>query len=261
MIFVSQEEYEKNEHEFHIGFNYKNVRIEIHKYITDDYSERHELQSVFDSALDNITYISYENHTIPSLSPAHQAVSLLSHMIRHIRDNEFIFRMFVDWVCFVEKTSKPIWEETVYPLLKLSKLNTFADALNKTASIYLKLNLSDKIYTNVDDELCGLIIEEFFAGNRLFNSRSTSMNIAAIMAKRRHEGNRLDGFIGAINDIARAKYSIARYSFLLPLLWIYIPVKYIFNTIIGKRKAVNFKTIQRASERKTKIFEATQIKL
>ena len=262
MLFVSQEEFENNKHDFHIGFNYKNVRIEIHKYITDDYIDRKEIRSAFDGALDNIAIKTYENYKIPALSDSHQAVSLLSHMTRHIRDNEFVFRMFLDWVCFVKKTPQNVWTQDVYPTLKLAGFHFFADALNKTAAIYLKLDLSDKVCSAVNDEVCSLIIEEFLGGNRHSVSEPTNINLAAIMAKRRGQfKNKIGAFFDAINFIARDKYATARHKLILPFFWVYIPVKYMLNVILGKRKPLDFKAIEAVSERKTKIFDATQIRL
>ncbi len=255
LLFISEEEFNLNKHSFHMGFYYKNVKVEIHKSITEPTIDP-KLYSLLSNALDNTQIKNCDVYKIPVLTEPYQALSLLTHMIRHFRDNEFVFRMFCDWVCFVKSISDDEWFKSVYPMIKQAHLDKFADALNKTATIYLEAEDDLKGSGYVDETICLYMIEEFISVNKARTQNGTTDNLGTLLSRyRKEKKNIVSAYISVVNYIAKNKYALGKYKIMIPFFCIWLPLKYILNVIVGKRDRIDIKKMRKVIRQRKIIFE------
>ena len=259
LLFASQKVIDDNLHDFHVGFDYKNIRIEIHKQITESKALVCEFLK---DAMEHIELKSCEGFCVPVLSVEYQAISLLEHMLRHFRDNEFVFRMFCDWVCFVENIPIDIWNDKICPILEKTNLVKFSDALNKCAGVYLGLDLQPKVKNEVDDDICEIMTDEFLSTSKASLSVGINANLGAFFSsKKASSHNKIFRWFMLMNEIARRKYRLARNRFFLPVFWIYIPIKYLLNLIAGKSKIVKLDVVSDLESRRKRVYEELNIKM
>ena len=95
LLFVNETEFSANKHDFHLSFNYKNVVVELHRQVTR-YNSGSEQQHLFFDCMDNIQIRKCDEFEIPVLSEKYQAISLLTHMIRHFSEKCLQFPKKVD---------------------------------------------------------------------------------------------------------------------------------------------------------------------
>lgn len=259
LLFVSQEEFSQNEHSFHFGFNYKNVSVEIHKSFTEYSQDDEAVNKIVADAIEHICIKRHDNFDIPMLSEPYQAISLLTHMARHFKENKFVFRMFCDWVCFVRNLSDECWQKDVYHLIESFGLSLFSDALNKSAMLYLGFDMKSKVSSNIDDKTCEIMIEEFLSVDKSASVDGIDANIGTLLSTRYSDNNILTAYFASVNSIARRKYALGKYKIFQPFFLLWIPVKYMFNIVIGRRKKLNFKKINNTVTRRKTLLDNLKI--
>ncbi len=262
LLFVSKTEFENNNHSFHFGFDFKNVRIEIHRSVLENKDKNLQLCEYLSDAINNTETKKCDTFDVPVLNHKFQALSLLSHMIRHFRDNEFVFRMFCDWTCFVNSISGEDWLNDICPALKETNLMMFANALNKVAIVYLGFDFKQKLTQDIDDDFCELLMEEFLKENKIMNNDSIDGNLASLFSKKSIKTkSRLLQPLFVINEIAKQRYKLAKSSIFLPLFWLYIPLRYCFLILVRKRKTLDFDVISSSSKRRQEIYKNLNLEL
>ena len=259
LLFVSKEKFENNKHDFHVSFQYKNVDVEIHKQVTR-YNDGSVYQTLFDDCMKQIKFKKCDEFDIPVLSEKHQAISLLTHMIRHFSENKFVFRMFCDWVCFADSISEKSWHKDVYPFIEEAGLSLYADALNKSSMIYLGFDMQAKLVHEIDYETCEILMEEFASKHKSSTTDGMDVNLGTVFSYSGFgEKNFLCTYISSVNYIARTKYSLGKYKIFWPLFWVWLPAKYVFNILIGKRKRLDLKKISDTAVRRKKLIDNLEL--
>lgn len=257
LLFLSQKVIDDNRHDFHVGFDYKNIRVEIHKQITES---KVPVSEFLKDAMEHIELKNCEGFCVPVLSVEYQAISLLEHMLRHFRDNQFVFRMFCDWVCFAKNIPLDIWNDKICPVLKKTNLIKFADALTVSIGLYMDLDLRTKIINEVDNEICKIMIDEFLSVDKSNMTTGINANIGAFFSSTRVSShNKIVKWFMLMNEIARRKYRLARYRFFLPVFWLYIPAGYFFNLFAGNREPINLQSVFGFESRREKMYKELDI--
>ncbi len=259
LLFVNESDFIANKHDFHLSFDYKNIVVELHRQVTR-YNSGDKYRALLIDCMDNIQARTCDEFEVPVLSNKHQAISLLSHMIRHFSENKFVFRMYCDWVCFVNSISLDSWNSEVYPYIKDAGLSLFADALNKSAMMFLGIDTQTKVVNNIDDATCHILIEEFVSADKSATADGMDVNLGTVFS---HHGigkkNIFLVYISSVNYIVKHKYSLGRFVFLRPMFWIWLPIKYIFNVIIGRRKRLDFQKIRDITKRREILFNSLKL--
>lgn len=259
LLFASQKEFIQNKHGFHFGFTYKNVSVEIHKSFTEYSQDNEDVNKIVTDAIEHICIKKHDNFTIPVLSEPYQAISLLTHMARHFKENKFVFRMFCDWVCFVKSLSDEYWQKDVYPLVEKCGLSLFSDALNKSAMMYLGFDMKSKVFNDIDDKTCEIMIEEFLSVDKNSSVDGIDANLGTLLSTQYSDNNILTAYFASVNSIARRKYALGKYKIFQPFFLLWIPVKYMFNIVIGRRKKLNFKKINNTVTRRKILLDNLKI--
>lgn len=278
-ILVKEEDYERTvdllcgvdyedesyeDHKFHYKYTVNGVAVEIHKYVTeytDDEYGKHIALSM-EKALDNIVEKRIEDFVFPSLNDEFLAVTLLLHKQRHFFENRMPLRMLCDWAMFVKSVDTQKWNDVVYPFVEKMGLAKFCDAVTATCNRYLYLDCGDKIKCDVSDATTDRIIAEFFDGGVIKGENETSQSIGTSYSQNRAKTKgKIKPFIMLLNDIARNEFDLAKKSdVFLPLFWIYIPVRYCFRFLTGKRSKLSFGIFNETAERKEYLIKELNLR-
>ena len=144
-------------------------------------------------------------------------------------------RNLCDWACFVKSVEQKEWDEEVYPLIKKTSLDMFADACTLCADKYLGFNNNSKVKNMVADDIIDNLMEVLISCGLSKDKNNFSANIGALYSKYSNDYGKFVAFIKTVNEIARKKYSFAQKTYLLPVAWLCMMCQYLFG-----RKTVNF---------------------
>ncbi len=278
-ILVREEDYEKaieilcgsdheneaaEDHKFHYKFTLSDVPVEIHKFVTeytdDEYGKL--CSEYMKSALDNVVEKSIDEYSFPCLMDTYQAATLLLHTQRHFFENRMPLRMLCDWGMFVARVDINEWNSSIYPFIEKIGLAPLSDALTKTCAVYLGIDCSERIMNSVSDEMAENIIEEFLCGGVVKDKNSGTDKIGVEFSRKKTESRGgVFALLGVINNNARNEFSLARKSELfLPLFWFYIPARYLFRILCGKRDRFSLKSFNETVTRKDYIISNLKLR-
>ncbi len=252
------------DHKFHYRYTTQGITVEIHKYVAEYSSEKYGkiILDAMDKALDSVVLKRIDEFEFPSLSNEYQAATLLLHTQRHFYENLLPMRMLCDWAMFVKSVDFSEWNEKVYPFIQKLGLNSLCDVLTAVCNKYLELGCDEKVKSIVDDRAVEYMISEFLDGGISKDEKEISQTIGSSYSQyKTTAGGSIKPLLLLLNRIARNEYSLARLSpVFLPLFWIYIPVRFIFRTIIGTRKSISFNSFSETSKRKEYLIKKLKLK-
>ncbi len=242
-------------HPYHIDFYGNGVVVELH-FAASTYPENaggRKAKSIMEGCWGQIKYESIHEHAFPCLGDAHQALSLLMHMERHMTSGCIGLRQLCDWAAFMSKVSADSYRKNILPLLEQCGLDKFACVLTQVCVRYLELTLNHTARFNFGDEhtTVTMIREILRAGN--INNQNNTDDISSFFVDRSGEKSSVVVFVSKLNAIAKRRYKIARLiPLVLPAFWIYIPFKYWVRSLCGVRKKKSlFKTVEQTRFRKS----------
>lgn len=252
------------EHKFHYEYTFQGVSIEVHKYVTEYTSPEYGkiIEEAMNSALDNLQIKQIDEFEFPSLNNKFMAATLLLHKQRHFFENRLPIRMLCDWTMFIKSVDEREWNDIVYPFIEKMGLAYFCDAVTEVCNRYLGADCSNKVKHTIKNETIENIIAEFLNDGVIKNEKSISQNIASNYSQNTAKSKgKVAPFFMILNNIARNEFSLARKSkIFLPLFWIYIPIRYLFRMLTGKRSKISFKTFNETTQRKSNIINDLKLK-
>jgi hypothetical protein len=243
--------YHKNEdkHDFHISLD-KNVHVELHKEISRfaDNNTGSKIREVMKDALNQTEICTLDNARFPCLSPYHNALVLLLHMERHMKDCGIGLRHLCDWAVFVNRNSKPELWDKLLPFLKDIGLFTFTQAVTKACVIYLGLSQDKCTWcSGADPELCARVIQEILDSGNFGRKTGPERGTSGIVAS---------GFINNINRRAKTYMPICKMApILLPIGWIYVLVRYAVQILTGKKPKQSVTKVANLARERKKLFQ------
>ncbi len=254
-------DFKENGHEFHCAVTVDDVSVEIHRHVTnrsDDENGR-KLYETFINALDETETVCYEGHTFSVLSNKFQALVLLLHKLRHMNESKFVLRLVIDWAFFVASVDEVEWKNTVYPFIKEFGLHLYADAITLCAQEYMGIDNSEKIIEVIDGSVAGALMEILMNGG-VGNSRNLlTYGIGSIYERNLRTSNLVIALFKSLNEIAKRQFSLAKHTFFLPFFWIYIPTRYMFKLILGKRDSINVSAFADSVKTRKKVYESLNL--
>lgn len=140
----------------------------------------------------------------------------------------------------------------ILPELKLCGLKEFAGVLTGTAIRYLGLNSAYGMhFQSVRERDIQAMIDEILRAGSIHNRNNTEDGSSFFVDE---SGTSLSVrvFLNKINSLARRKFPITKkLPFLLPLFWLYIPLRYWLRSLMGKRRRKSLlRTITITKQRK-----------
>lgn len=244
-------------HDFHIGVKVDGVTVEIHKYVTREPDSRHgkKIFEMMSELLDNTEKVEYDGHWFNAPTNKYQALVLLSHKRRHMDGNDFTMRMLCDWASFVSSVDIEEWKNDVYPFIKKADMHLFADAMTACADKYLGTNNSCKIIRNISNDIIDSLMNVLLSCGVGECEGGLSSGVSSIYEKNLRKSNRFVAVFKSLNDMARRQYKPAKYAICLPMYWIYIPMRYLFNMLTGKREKLVINQIDSIVKNRRKVYK------
>lgn len=223
---------ESEKHKFHYGFVYNDVRIEIHKSMTE-YSEG-EYGAMLDDYLKNVLNTvcvgKYEKFEFPMLEPKFHIISMVLHTQRHFAEHKTTMRMICDFAAVTQNTDRDTWNNEIYPALKKLKLERFTDALLRLCMKYFGAKFAFEIKCEIDEMTVDNLLSEFL--NDGLKAEYDDINNISFKEK-------IKSIFITIKEIIHRDFKITKkLSFLMPIFYLYVPMRSIFRKIVGRRKNI-----------------------
>lgn len=241
-------------HPYHIDFYKNSVVVELHYAVSTfpDSPAGTEAKQYMETWQEQLQQKHIGNHTFQCLSDSHQALSLLLHMERHMTTGCIGLRQLCDWATFLTSVMPDYFANQILPELKLCGLKEFAGVLTKTAIRYLGLNSAYGMpFQSVRERDIQAMIEEILRAGSIHNRNNTEDG-SSFFVDESGTSSSVRVFLNKINSLARRKFPITKkLPFLLPLFWLYIPLRYWLRSLMGKRRRKSLlRTITITKQRK-----------
>ena len=226
----SERDSEKLKHKFHYGFLFKNVNIEIHKYITEYKNNERSmlLRKYFDNALNTVTYGEYDSFTFPMLDAELQILAIVSHIQRHFKVRGATMRMLCDFGMLAQNITDGQWNNEIYPALKEVGLHRFTDALLSVCNKYLGLDFKGKLWQIIDENIAEELLEELLCEGitpEYMNTKGLKL------------AEKIKNIFTAIYEIVKRDFKITeKCPVLYPVFFVYILFRAVFRKFTGQRK-------------------------
>ncbi len=255
ILLQGREKNEKSaEHKFHYQLCFDGFSVEIHKHIIESDDENDLPASVIGDWIKDAQTGRLDEFEFPVLKAEHQAVSLLLHLKRHLKENNINLRLLLDWIVFAGNISNEVWDESILPELKKFKIDKLAEALLAVADKYFKTDNASKIHNNFSDDIVDMLISEFLLSGAGDSADKSSGFVAAVYAESNKKSSILK-MIDALNARSYKWFKISRYKILLPVCWLMLAVRCVFGVVTGKRKKITFSGVKQSAKRKELLYK------
>lgn len=266
-IYLKNEGFIRREchHGFHAEYCNENVTVEVHFAGTEVPNSKggEAVAEAMKHFLDNAQTVMLGKMEFPVLSDAHQALMLLLHMERHMLDTGITLRQLCDWTVFVNGIEKTHWESEALELLRRCGMLVYAKVLTKACVNYLGLN-AEKVQwcMDIDDELARAMLDEVFRGGNL--GTSNIENMGSLFTDRTNLGNcgqnKLTGLLSSLTRLANQHFPFTqRHKMLVPVFWVFIPLRYLVRSIFGLRPKRKLLAVYRTADQRQKLYNALHL--
>ena len=241
-------------HPYHIDFYKNSVVAELHYAVSTfpDSPAGAEAKRYMESWPEQLRQKHIENYTFQCLSDFHQALSLLLHMERHMTTSCIGLRQLCDWAAFLTSVMPDYFADQIVPELKRCGLKNFAGVLTRTAISYLGLHSAYGMpFQSIRERDVQSMIEEILRTGSIHN-RNNTKDGSNFFVDESGTVSALQVFVTKINSLAQRKFPVTKkLPFLLPLFWLYIPLRYWVLSLAGKRRRKSLlRTIMITKQRK-----------
>ena len=255
----------QEDHEFHVAYYGKDAVIEVHSAITNvpDSLGGLAVRREMSRFLDSIEIVNINEMVFPGLSTVHHTLMLLLHMERHMVIGGIGLRQLCDWATFVNGSEREHWKNGTLALLDNCGLLIYAKALTQTCVKFLGLDPAKADWCNgVVDERTDEIIADVFRGGSM--GRADTESIGNLFTDRAALGNKHQGkvwgIISYLNKLAYKNWPITQKSkILLPLCWIYIPMRYWVRSLLGDRRKLDYAQIIGVSNQRERLYKSLKL--
>ena len=223
-------------HTYHIDFYKNSVVAELHYAVSTfpDSPAGAEAKRYMESWPEQLRQRHIGNDSFQCLSELHQALSLLLHMERHMTTGCIGLRQLCDWAAFLTSVMPDRFADQIVPELKRCGLKEFAGVLTGTAIRYLGLHSAYGMpFQSVRERDVQLMILR--TGS--IHNRNNTKDGSNFFVDESGTASALQVFVAKINSLAQRKFPVTKkLPFLLPLFWLYIPLRYWVRSLVGKRR-------------------------
>ena len=241
-------------HPFHIDFYKNSIVVELHYAVSafPDSCAGTEAKHYMESWQNQLRQKHIGNYTFQCFSDSHQALSLLLHMERHMINGCIGLRQLCDWAAFLTSVMPEYFEAQILPELKLCGLKKFAGVLTRTAIRYLGLNSAYGMpFQSVRECDIQAMMEEILRAGSVHNNNNTK-ECSYFFVDESGTTSAVQVFVARTNSLAQRKFPVTKKApFLLPLFWLYLPLRYWIRSLMGKRRRKSLlRTITVTKQRK-----------
>ena len=248
---------QEEENHFHCSLKKDGVLFEMHFELSEFPNTElgENLRDYLDNALDDVVEYEFQGEKFKGLNTKFQMFSLLLHMERHMSKDGLGLRQLLDFYFFAENHPGVMQDEEYVCLLKEYGLFKMASVCidlvdkyfydkefdNKTADMLMEMSLKRGNFgiKNTHDESLS---------NKIIVDRNGANKIAAVR------------WFKYFKIRSNTTWRLARkHPLLSNVAFVYLPIRYIFRRITGKKQAVDIDVVISASKNTNRLFKELEI--
>ena len=246
----------EHEHDFHIAFVRGDITLELHyrASVVPNGKGGQAAAKIMERFLDEAIPVKVNDMSFPALSEKHQALMLLMHKERHVMASGIGLRQLCDWAVFLSSLKKLSCLNEIVCMCQECGLFVFLQVVTKASIKYLGLEGEGLIWSiEAEDTLVdALMIDVFRSGNMgKADKNGDSFLMAGRSILENHKQNAFVSFVMNLNKLANKHFPITLHNkWLLPIFWIFLPLRYIVRSLFGMRPKKNvFDALKRSNQR------------
>lgn len=245
----------EHEHDFHVSFVREDVTLELHYKATVVPSGKggQAVEKIMDRFLDEATMVSMNDISFPALSEKHQALMLLMHKERHMLEGGIGLRQLCDWAAFLSIQENSVTDDFIY-MFKECGLLTFSEAVTNACVRYLGLQgASAAWHRPSDNSLVDALMEDVFRSGNMgqADQRGESELFVGREMLNGKKQTAVRNLILNLNKLAYSHFPVTRRcKWLLPVFWLYLPMRYLVRSLFGLRKKKNVVRMLKQSQKR-----------
>lgn len=228
-----------HETEIHISLEGKGIILELHRCVSvfpENVKGRYAC-AYMERALRYVERGVIREHAFPVLSLPYQLISLLSHMERHMGSVGIGLRQIYDWAVTVHVHRKEIGEAEL-ALIDRCGLLCFAKVITKMCEKHL--NLPPLSWTrDASEEMVDSVLLDIFKAGNFHVHEGTNLISAVMMDPIGENGERssvVRNYIRYVRRQVKQNRKWAKSAFWIPLFCLYLPIRWFYRVLRGKRK-------------------------
>lgn len=252
-------------HPFHLDFFGKGAVVEMHWAVTSfpEMPGAQVARQVMSDALNDVDTARVEGHSFSVLRPAYQALTLLLHMERHMISSGIGLRQLCDWMMFIAAMGAEKFRTEVMPELEKCGVLQFAEVLTAACVRYLGMP-QDRVpwCAQVQPVLSDAMLEEILRGGNMGKADENNGASAMFVDRQGYaqKQNVLQVTLRQLTTLAKKHFPIVeRVPLLLPVFWVYIPVRYAVRMLLGKRKWLSATEVLTSAQKRRGLYDQLNI--
>lgn len=198
-----------------------------------------------------------ENAIFRMPSGFHHGLIILMHTYHHLLSEGIGLRHLCDWAAFVNSFSDADFCNLFEEPLRSVGLWRFAQIMGCLVHTALEIPYRDWMGT-VDEELCGRLLKDIFAGGNFGNKDAARTNQGLAISNRGKDGvdrNIVLQTVVSLNQLAKSRFPIfARVPVLRPFGWIALCFYLGVRILTGKRELPNLRGMVRESKERKALY-------
>ncbi len=235
-------------HDFHSNYKKGKFVVEIHHLIGNVTENSMDLSELTKEILKFSRVVQCDYGEIRVPSPFYHIVIMLFHLYRHYLSSGIGLRHILDWTVFIssedfQKTQYLFWEKcSEWKLSKFSKTLCQISVMYFGAPTY-------KEYGTIDNELCNLVMDEIFMKGNFGVKGADRFTGLFLEKKLDSDKSGFSNFYSILKNVVYRRFKHARHNKIVFFCgMIFLPLRFLFNMILGKREALNIFSLYKKSK-------------
>lgn len=249
---------------YHISFSCRKVYVEVHYDVTEfpDSPGGRLMETYASRFLEDVCWGSVSGYEFPMLTEANQALTLLLHMIRHMFGSCIGLRQLCDWAMYIANADAEEFQRITVPVLETCGLLRYAKVATRTCVRYLGLKEDNLDWcADTEEELCDAFIRDVFRGGSLGVADKDGMG--SLFTNSLEMGTSQAPWQALIDRLNQAAYrhfpGVKKCRVLLPLIWVYLPLRYFTLSALGYRPKKSVKKIVESAQQRRELYEMLKL--
>ena len=233
--------FHESDHEFHLGFSKPGAYVEIHYNVTTlpNCQGADATQAEITHFLDVQQKACVVGHNFPVLVQHYQSLSLLLHMVRHMVSGGIGLRQLCDWTVHVANTDLAEFIKFTIPMLEKCGLLRYAQVATWACVRYLGLPRKYATWCeSVSDAHAFAFLQDVFRGGNMGSADPEKMGRALSHSNATGDKQSFSKMVlSSLTELVFRNFPfVKKYKVLLPLFWIYLPIRYWIRSLFGVRE-------------------------
>lgn len=246
---------EENVHDFHITFKKGTEFYEMHKGITSLLEGNEYLERYMEDIFTHVRKVNLDGVVITVPDIFSHGLIMLLHMQRHMLTGGGIgLRHLCDWAVFVNSVENSKWCRVFEDKLQNLHLWTFAKALGKVSSLYLKIEEKEWFSQFDVDTAEALLLDIMLSGNFGYKDNKRYQELFFLSKTQKKESLIHQYAKSIIFKVHAWKPVFKRLKILLPVGVIAYVVRTSFLVVFCKKK-INFSQTKKSGKERNDLYQ------